>query len=61
MEINNLKDAFKEAQKVGFLSTLDEKLTYAYHLLKAAEWGRKKDKENKEYFRKNHLADKYNV
>lgn len=61
MEINSLREAFREAQKVEFLTTLDEKLTYAYHLLKSAEWGRKKDKENKEYFSKNHLGDKYNV
>lgn len=61
MEINNLTDAFKEAQKVEFLTTLQEKAHYAQVLLEAAEWGKQKDKENKEYFSKNHSIDKYNV
>lgn len=61
MEINNLTDAFKEAQKVEFLNTLQEKVHYAQVLYEAALWGKQKDKENKEYFSKNHLIDKYNV
>lgn len=61
MEINNLTDAFKEAQKVEFLNTLTEKAHYAQVLYEAALWGKQKDKENKEYFSKNHLIDKYNV
>lgn len=61
MEINNLTDAFKEAQKVEFLNTLQEKAHYAQVLYEAALWGKQKDKENKEYFSKNHLIDKYNV
>ena len=61
MEINNLTDAFKEAQKVEFLTTLTEKAHYARVLYEAALWGKQKDKENKEYFSKNHLIDKYNV
>ena len=61
MEINNLTDAFKEAQKVEFLNTLQEKAHYAQVLYEAALWGKQKDKENKEYFSKNHLVDKYNV
>lgn len=61
MEINNLTDAFKEAQKVEFLTTLTEKAHYAQVLYEAALWGKKKDEENKEYFSKNHLIDKYNV
>ena len=60
MEINDMKDAIAEANKVDFL-TKQEKAVYAKVLLDAAEWGRKKDKENKEYFSKNHLIDKYNV
>lgn len=55
-----MKDAIAEANKVDFL-TKQEKAVYAKVLLDAAEWGRKKDKENKEYFSKNHLIDKYNV
>lgn len=61
MEINNLTDAFREAQKVEFLTNLQEKAHYAQVLYEAALWGKKKDKENKEYFSKNHLIDKYNV
>lgn len=60
MEINDMIDALKEAQKVEFL-TKEEENHYAQVLLEAAEWGRKKDKENKDYFSKNHLIDKYNV
>lgn len=61
MEINNIVDAYREAKKVDFLTTYQEQYHYARVLLEAAEWGRKKDKENKEYFSKNHLIDKYNV
>lgn len=61
MEINNLADAFKEAQKVEFLTTLQEKAHYAQVLYEAALWGKKKDKENKEYFSKTRLVDRYNV
>lgn len=61
MVINDLTDAFIEAQKVDFITTYQEQAHYAQVLLEAAEWGRKKDKENKEYFRKNHLIDKYKV
>lgn len=61
MEINNLTDAFREAQKVEFITTYQEQAHYAQVLYEAALWGKKKDKENKEYFSKNHLIDKYNV
>lgn len=61
MEINSLAEAFREAQKVEFLNTLQEKAHYAQVLYEAALWGKQKDKENKEYFSKNHLIDKYNV
>lgn len=61
MKINNLTDAFDIALAVEFISTHRERLHYAQVLLEAAEWGRQKDKENEEYFRKNHLIDKYNV
>lgn len=61
MEIQDIIDAIKGAEKVDFLDKPWEKRIYAKALLDAAEWGRKKDKENKEYFSKNHLIDKYNV
>lgn len=61
MEINNLAEAFREAQKVEFLTTYQEQAHYAQVLYEAALWGKQKDKENKEYFSKNHLIDKYNV
>ena len=48
------------ASKVDFL-TFKEKQHYAAVLIDAMQWGRKKDKENKEYFSKSHLIDKYNV
>lgn len=52
--------ASEMASKVDFLSK-SEKKYYAAVLIKAMQWGREKDKENKEYFSKNHLVDKYNV
>lgn len=58
-----LEDTFTAnymAEKVDFLNR-SEKQYYAAVLIKAMQWGRKKDKENKEYFSKNHLIDKYNV
>lgn len=58
-----LEDTFTAndmAEKVSFLNR-SEKQYYAAVLIKAMQWGRKKDKENKEYFSKNHLIDKYNV
>lgn len=61
MKIEDMHDAANEARKVEFLETIEEKKNYARVLLEAAEWGRKKDAENKEYHSKNHLIDKYNV
>lgn len=52
--------ASEMAQKVDFL-TIKERNHYAAVLIDAMQWGRKKDKENKEYFSKSHLIDKYNV
>ena len=48
------------ASKVDFL-TFKEKQHYAAVLIDAMQWGRKKDRGNKEYFSKNHLIDKYNI
>lgn len=61
MKIEDMIDAHNEADKVDFLEEQWEKKLYARMLYQAAEWGRKKDKENKEYFSKSHLIDKYNV
>ena len=46
---------------VDFLDKAWEREWYTLALMKAAAWGKKVDKENKEYFSKNHLTDKYNV
>ena len=59
-KINSEIEAYEESRKVDFL-TKEERLNYAAVLLSAANWGRKKDKENKVYFSKNHLINKYNV
>lgn len=50
-----------KAIKVDFLKKKWEFLLYAQVLMEAEEWGAKKDLENKLYFSKNHLIDKYNV
>lgn len=55
------KEFYLQAKKVDFLEQLWEIHWYAMALMKAAAWGKKVDKENKEYFSKNHLIDKYNV
>ena len=59
MQIESKTDAYKEAEKVDFLTTEYEKKYYATVLLKAAEWGRKKEQENKDYYKRNRLIDKY--
>lgn len=68
METNKETEQLKEdiisacnmADDVDFLNSR-EKLYYTSVLFEAMQWGRKKDRENKEYFSKNHLIDKYNV
>lgn len=50
-----------EAMKVGFLTEAWERHWYVMSLYNATLWGRKKDRENEEYFSKNHLTDKYNL
>lgn len=49
------------ADEVTFLTEKWEKKLYAAALFQAKMWGYKKARENKEYFKKNHLIDKYNV
>ena len=56
------KEAFREiAKRVDFLETRLEVEMYVKALMSAKEWSDKVDKDNKEYFSKNHLIDKYNV
>ena len=46
---------------VSFISSYQEAEMYTKAIVSALRWGKKIDKENKEYFSKNHLIDKYNV
>ena len=52
---------YLQAMKVDFSDKAWEREWYTLALMRAAAWGQKVDKENKEYFKKNHLIDKYNV
>lgn len=55
------EESLQDAYKVGFLKEDWEIQLYAECLTQAKLWGEKKTQENKEYFSKNHLIDKYNV
>ena len=55
------QEFYLQALRVDFLTERWEREWYALALMRAAAWGKKIDKENKEYFKKNHLIDKYNV
>lgn len=52
---------YLQAMKVDFLNKAWEREWYTLALMRAAAWGKKIDKENKVYYSKNHLTDKYNV
>ena len=52
---------YLQAMKVDFLDKAWEREWYTLALMKAASWGKKIDKQNKEYYRKNRIIDKYNV
>lgn len=52
---------YLQAMKVDFLDKAWEREWYALALMRAAAWGKKMDKQSKEYFRKNRMIDKYNV
>ena len=56
----NVKYIF-EAIKVDFLTERWEKEMYAIALIQADEWGKKIDKQNLEYRKRNRLIDRYNV
>lgn len=52
---------YLQARSVDFLTERWEIEWYALALMRAAEWGKKIDRDNREYFSKNHLIDKYNL
>lgn len=52
---------YLQARSVDFLTKKWEREWYALALMRAAEWGKKIDRDNREYFSKNHLIDKYNL
>lgn len=54
-------ECFEEAGKVDFIKKRWERNLYASSLYLAKLWGMKKTKENKDYFKRNHFIDKYNV
>lgn len=55
------KEYYLQAMRVDFLTERWEREWYALALMRAASWGNKIDKQNKMYFSKNHLIDKYNI
>lgn len=52
---------YLQAMKVDFLNKAWEREWYTLALMGAAAWGKKIDKQNKEYYSKNRIIDKYNV
>lgn len=54
------KKYYLQAMKVGFLTERWEKEWYTLALMRAAAWGKRIDRINKEYFKNNSLIDKYN-
>ena len=54
------QEFFLQAMKVDFLDKAWEREWYTLALMNAAAWGKKIDKENRDYYRNNHLVDKYN-
>lgn len=54
------KEYYLQAVKVSFLTEPWEVEWYTAALMRAAAWGRKIDRQNKEYRMKNHLTEKYN-
>lgn len=55
------KEYYLQAMRVDFLTERWEREWYALALMRAASWGKKIDKESKEYNKQNRLIDKYNV
>ena len=54
-------ECYLQAMKVDFLTEEWEKEWYVLALMNAAAWGKKIEKQNKEYFSMNKLVNKYNV
>lgn len=52
---------FIQAMRVSFIKKAWEREWYTKALMSAAAWGEKVDKQNKEYYSKTRLIDKYNV
>ena len=52
---------YLQAMKVDFLDKAWEREWYTLALMRAAAWGKKIDRQNKEYYSKNRMIDKYNV
>ena len=55
------KEFYLQAMKVDFLTERWEKEWYTLALMRAAAWGKRIDRQNKEYRSKNNLVGKYNV
>lgn len=55
------KEFYLQAMKVDFLTERWEKEWYTLALMRAAAWGKRIDRQNKECRRKNNLVGKYNV
>lgn len=53
------KECFLQALRVDFLTEPWEKELYTKGLMSAVAWGKKIDKENLEYRKRNRLIDKY--
>lgn len=52
---------YLQAMEVDFLTKNWERKLYAKALMRADEWGKKIDKENIEYKKKNRFIDRYNA
>lgn len=55
------EEFYLQALRVDFLTQRWEREWYALALMRAAAWGEKIDRQNKEYKRTHRLIDKYNV
>ena len=55
------EEFYLQALRVDFLTQRWEREWYALALMSAVAWGKKIDRQNKEYKRTHRLIDKYNV
>ena len=56
-----IEACIRQTMQVDFLTERWEFEQYAIALISAVTWGKKVDRQNKDYFSKNNLIDKYNV